>query len=82
MLATKIVLALQQFEVLIVCPKIFMPHILTIFHRNTHTCERIAIEIDERENFQDILIDLLSSFTRKIHRNKNQFLTEIYTGEC
>lgn len=35
----------------IVCPKIFMLHIWTIFNRNTHTCERSEIEIDERENF-------------------------------
>lgn len=29
------------------------------FHENTHTYERITMEIDKRENFQDIFIDTL-----------------------
>lgn len=73
MLATKIVLVLQQFEVLIVCPKIFMPHILTIFHKNTHTCERSAIEIDEKGT--------LSFFSRKkLAGTKTDFVWRFIMG--
>lgn len=40
----------------IVCSKIFMQHVRTTFNKNRHTCERTAIEIDEREIFQDTFI--------------------------
>lgn len=42
-----------------VCPELLYCHILTIFdkHTCTHTCERSLIEIDKRENNQDILIE-------------------------
>lgn len=43
---------------------------MTIFNKNTTTSERSAIEYDERENFQDNLIDT-SFFTKKIHRNQH-----------
>lgn len=56
----------------IVCPKIFMQHIWTIFIRNTHTCERIAIEIAEGNNFQDNFIDILSSFNQKNSQERKQ----------
>lgn len=42
-----------------------MPHILTTFNENTHTCERSAIKKDERENIQNIFVDLLSFFPMK-----------------
>lgn len=45
--------------------------LLTIFNKNNHTCERGAIEIDERENFQDNFILPLSFFIGRIHRNEN-----------
>lgn len=50
----------------IVCPKIYMVHILDIFfNENTHTCGRSANEIDKRENIQDNFIGTLSFCTRK-----------------
>ena len=59
-----------------------MQHILTIFNKNTHTCERSAFEIVERNNFQDNFIDTLSSFTRKNSQERKQILTKIDNGEC
>lgn len=68
----------------IVCPKVFMQHVWTIFNKSTLTIrERSSIEIDEREN-----IYKRSSLThyhfslRKIHWNKNRFLIDIYNGKC
>ena len=57
-------------------------HFLMIFNKNTHTCKRNTIEIDEREYIQDIFIEQLSFSLIKVHRNKNNFLTEIYNGKC
>lgn len=42
-----------------------------------HPCERSSIEINERENVQEIFSDTLF-FTRKKCRNKNKFLMEIF----
>lgn len=50
-----------------------MPHILTTFNENTHTCERRAIKKDETENIQNIIVDLLSFFLWKILQNENWF---------
>lgn len=36
--------------------------ILMIFNKSTHTCERITVEINKRENIQGIFIDGLSFF--------------------
>lgn len=61
-------------------PKLFMQHIWAIFE-NTHTCVRIAIEINEKEYIQDIFIDISSFFTRKNSQEwKQRSLTEIYEG--
>lgn len=46
-----------------VCPKICMQHFWKIIYKNTHTCERSAIETKGRENVQDIFISTLSFFT-------------------
>lgn len=46
-------------------PRLFMLHIWTVFDKNTRTFERSAIEIDERENFQDNFIYTLSLFPHK-----------------
>lgn len=51
------------------------------FDKNTHTCEKSAIEIDARENFQDISMDTLSIFHSE-HKNENRFLPEICNEEC
>lgn len=48
------------------------------FNKNTHTWEKRAIGIDERQNIEDNFNDTLSLFlSEKIHRNKNRCLTEI-----
>lgn len=47
----------------IVSPKIFTQHIWAILNKNTHTCERYTVKIDEMEIIQDILIDKLTLFT-------------------
>lgn len=56
--------------IFIVCPRIFMPHFLTIFNVNTHPCERSAMKIDKRDNSQDIFIDTLSFFNRNYSRKQ------------
>lgn len=62
--------------------KIFMQHIWPIYKKYIHTCERNAIEIDDREHFQNIFIDTLSFSLEKIHRNENGCLTVIYNRDC
>lgn len=65
-----------QLRQAIVRSKIFMLRIWTIFNKKKkHTCEtcaRRAIEIDERENFQDNFINTLSCFPRKISKELKQ----------
>lgn len=39
---------------------------------NTHTCEISVIEIDERENLQDVFIDTIQVWTRKILKEQNR----------
>lgn len=48
-----------------------MQHVWTILKKKSHTCERSAIEINEKENIQDISVDTLSFLTR----NENRFLS-------
>ena len=48
-----------------------MQHIWPIFNKNTHTCDKNGIDINERENFQDIFIHTFSFFTRKISQEKS-----------
>lgn len=50
-----------------------MQHIWPIFHQNTHTCEKNAIEISEKKNFQDIVIDTLTFFTQKNSQGRKHF---------
>lgn len=57
-----------------------MQHICRIFNKNTQNYERTAIEINERENIQDVLIDTLSHHLQKNYRN-DFFLSEIFNGE-
>lgn len=59
-----------SLNIRIVCSKIFMLHVWTIFNKNTHTCERSAIEIDERENLHDIFIYTSSFFTQKNSKDR------------
>lgn len=64
-----------QLRQAIVRSKIFMLRIWTIFNLKKHTCEtcaRRAIEIDEREIFQDNFINTLSCFPRKISKELKQ----------
>lgn len=42
------------------------------FIKNIHTCERRAIKMDDRENFQDIFIDTLTVFTRNNLQKRKQ----------
>lgn len=56
---------------------IFMQLIWTVFNKKIHTCERNAIKIDEKENFQDIFIATLSFFTL----SKSQDQKQISYGE-
>lgn len=60
-----------------VCSKIFMLHISTIFNKNSHTCERSAMEIDKREHYQDISIDTLSF----LHKKKVEQGKRIFYGD-
>ena len=43
-----------------------------IFNKNTHTCERSTVEIDEMENIQDNFIDKLYLFTHKNLQQRKQ----------
>lgn len=59
-----------------------MQHIWSISNfRNTHTCERGAIEIDERENLQDILINTPSFFTWKNLQERKHVLRRFVMGK-
>lgn len=51
-----------------------MQYIWTVFNRNTHTCDKDAIKIDERENSQDNLIETISFVTQKNSQEQNLFL--------
>lgn len=64
----------------IVCPTISIQHFKTMFNKkkNTHTWERSAIDIDEREVIQIILFTYLLIFLVKIHGNS---FTKIYTWD-
>lgn len=63
-----------SLNIRIVCSKIFMLHVWTIFNKNTNSCERNAIKIDERKSIGDI-----SSWTNyrfsleKIPSDENRF---------
>lgn len=57
-----------------------MQQIWTIFNYISHTCERSAIEKDDRGNIQEIFIDTYSFLLVKAHRNHNKFLTKMLTS--
>lgn len=63
------------------CPNIFMQHVWTVNYQTTHNYERKAIEIDERVTFKVTLFTHYHFSLMKIHRNGNEFHTEIYTGK-
>lgn len=48
----------------------------SFFYKNTHTCEISAVEIIERNNFQDNFIDTLSSFIWKNTQERKQIPLE------
>ena len=48
-----------------VCPKLLLPSRCDDFYKNTQTCERSTVEIDEKVNIHDIFIDKLFNFTHK-----------------
>lgn len=47
-----------------------MQHVWTIYYKNAHPRERRSIEIDEKENFGDSVIDI---FPRKITNAKTNY---------
>lgn len=49
-----------------------MQHMSTILNKIAHTCEKSAIEIDVRENIQEIFIATLSYFTQKNSQERKQ----------
>lgn len=49
-------------RMILVCPRIFMQHIWKFFSKRTHTCEKSAVEIDQREYIQDAFIDTFIIF--------------------
>lgn len=56
----------------------FMLHISTIFNKNSHICERSAMEIDKREHYQDISIDTLSILhQKKVEQGKRIFYGDL-----
>ena len=56
----------------IVCSKLLLLSLFDDFLKNTHTCERNTVKIDERENIQDIVIKQLSFFTHKSSQERKQ----------
>lgn len=63
-----------------VYPNIFMQRLLEDFNINAHTCERRAIEIDERENTQHIFIDTSFCSRKDAQDRKQIFFTEVFNG--
>lgn len=47
---------INTLTVPIVCLKITVKHVLTVMNKYTHTCERGAIEREERRNVHDNFI--------------------------
>lgn len=43
----------------------YAAHLDVFFIKNIHTCERSALDINERGNFQDIIFHILLFFTKK-----------------
>lgn len=61
----------------------FMKHIWKIFNKNTNTCERNAIEINERENILDIFHLHIIFHSEKVTGTNIDFLNmEIFNWEC
>lgn len=53
------------------------------FNKNTNTCERNAIEINERENILDIFHSHIIFHSEKVTGSKIDFLNmEIFNWEC
>lgn len=67
-------------DLCILCPKILTPYILTIFNKNTYTCEIIAIEIDEMEDLKNIFINTVSFLTKKVTVTKTDVLRTYIMG--
>lgn len=63
-----------------VYPNIFMQRLLEDFNINAHTCERRAIEIDERENTQHIFIDTSFCSRKDAQDRKQIFLQRFLMG--
>lgn len=55
-----------------------MLHIWTNFKKNSQTLERSAIDIDEKENYQNKFIQTLSFSFVQIHKNEKRLPMEIY----
>lgn len=54
-------------------------HLDDFFIKNIHTCERSALDINERGNFQDIIFHILLFFTKK-KGTKTDFLQRLIKG--
>lgn len=62
----------------ILCPTLPCITFLTIFNENTHTCQRVAIEIGVMENSE---ISSKYHHPKKLAKVESQFLMKIYDGK-
>lgn len=58
----------NEYSILVVCPKIFMQHVWTNFDKNTHTCERSQLKSMKR-NILVFKLSLLTYYKFSLEKN-------------